>query len=75
MAATAVFLTPVDAGSFNPGPGIIFSSAGWVVPSGSPTTNSFVDSSIGFDVSVIGGLAIMEDATLTMSSFATSARG
>ena len=73
VAAAGVFLTPVGAGTYNPG--IIFSSAGWVVPSGSPTTNSFVDSSIGFDVSVIGGFAIMEDATLTMSSFATSGAG
>jgi hypothetical protein len=75
VAASAVFLTPVGAGTFNPGPGIIFSSAGWIVPSGSPTTNSFVDSSIGFDVTVIGGFPIMEDGTLTLSSFAVSGSG
>jgi hypothetical protein len=75
VAPTAVFLTPVGAGTFNPGPGIIFSSAGWIVPAGSPTTNSFVDSSIGFDVTLIGGLTTMEDATLTMSSFTTTGAG
>src|SRR4051794_34348560 len=50
VPASAVLLTPVGAGTFNPGPGIVFSSAGWIVPGGSPTVNSFVDSSIGFDV-------------------------
>jgi len=73
--ATTVFLTPVGAGTFNPGPGIIFSSAGWVVPSGLPAIDSSVDSSIAFDVTVIGGLPIMEDGTLTLSSFAVTGTG
>src|ERR1017187_1505750 len=33
VPASQVFLTPVGAGTYNPGPGIIFSSNAWLVPS------------------------------------------
>jgi hypothetical protein len=71
--ATNVFLTPVGAGTYNPG--IIFTSTGWVVPGASPTANSFVDSSIAFTVSIPDGTALIEDGTLLLSSFTTRGTG
>jgi hypothetical protein len=73
VSAASVFLTPVGSGTFNPG--IIFSSSGWVVPSASPTGNSFVDSSIAFSVSVIGGSPVIDDGTLTLAAFSVSGTG
>jgi hypothetical protein len=75
VADTAVFLTPVNIGGLNPGPGIVFSSSGWVVPSASPTTNSFVDSSIAFTVTVVGSPLLITGGTLTLSSYSTSGTG
>jgi hypothetical protein len=75
VPASAVTLTPVGAGTFSPGPGIIFSSNAWLVPSASASTNSFVDSSISFTVSVLNGELIIDDGTLTLSSFAVSGTG
>ena len=72
---TAVFLTPVNAGGLNPGPGFVFSSSGWVVPSASPTTNSFVDSSIAFTVTVVGSPLLIQGGTLTLSSYSTTGTG
>jgi hypothetical protein len=68
-----VFLTPVGAGTYNPG--IIFSSSGWVVPSASPTANSLVDSTISFTVSILDGSAFIEDGTLLLSSYTTRGTG
>src|ERR1700757_2498920 len=65
VADNAVFLTPVNIGGLKPGPGIVFSSSGWVVPSASPTTNSFVDSSIKFTVTVVNSPLFIEGGTLT----------
>ncbi len=75
VADTAVFLTPVNIGGLNPGPGIIFSSAGWVVPSASPTTNSIVDSSIAFTVTIVDSPLLITGGTLTLSSYSTSGTG
>jgi len=75
VADTAVFLTPVNINGVNPGPGIVFSSSNWVVPSASPTTNSFVDSSIKFTVTVVGSPLLIEGGTLTLSSYSTSGTG
>jgi hypothetical protein len=72
---TTVFLTPVNATGVNPGPGIVFSSAAWVVPSASATTRSFVDSSIAFTVTVVDGPLLIEGGTLTLSSFSTTGTG
>jgi hypothetical protein len=68
VAASAVFLTPVDAGTYSPGPGITFSSGSWFVPGGSTIEPSFFDASITFSVNVLRGGALIEDATLTMGS-------
>src|SRR5271169_4216814 len=40
---TQVFLTPVVADPYNPGPGIIFSSASWILSASG--VDSFIDSS------------------------------
>src|ERR1017187_10497624 len=45
VAASAIFLTRVDIGTYNPG--ITFSSNGWFVPGGA-SVNSFFDASITF---------------------------
>jgi hypothetical protein len=75
VANTNVFLTLVGAGSYNPGPSIVFTSSGWVVPSASPTTRSLVDSSIGFTVTALDGSALIEDAGLILSSYSASGSG
>jgi hypothetical protein len=72
---TAVFLTPVNDTGVNPGPGIVFSSNAWVVPSASITTRSTVDSSISFTVTVIDGPLLIEGGTLTLLSSSTSGTG
>lgn len=75
---TAVFLTPVvpaGAGFYNPGPGIIFSSAVWMIPSASPELDSFVDSSISFTVSALDSDAWISGGTLTLTSFSQSGTG
>ena len=71
---TAVFLTPVNSTGVNPGPGIVFSSDAWVVPSAS-SVRSLVDSSIAFTVTVIDGPLLIEGGTLTLSSFSTGGTG
>jgi hypothetical protein len=68
-----VFLTPVIADVYNPGPGIVFSSANWVVSASG--VDSLVDSSIFFSVSVLSGEPNMEDGTLTLSSFTVTGTG
>src|ERR1035438_3759675 len=65
VPASAVFLTPVDVGSHDPG--ITFSSNSWSV-SGGASEPSFYDGSITFWVNVLPGGALIEDATLTMGS-------
>jgi len=70
---TQVFLTTDNSNPYNPG--IVFSSSGWVVASASARANSFVDSSIGFTVTVLSGSPIIEDASLTLSSFSVSGTG
>jgi hypothetical protein len=75
VASSDVFLTLVGTGTYNPGPGIIFSSTGWVVPSAAPTTNSLVDSSIGFTVTALNGSSLIDDAGLILSSFSASGSG
>jgi hypothetical protein len=75
VSDTAVFLTPVNIDGVNPGPGILFSSAGWVVGSASPVTNSFVDSSIAFTVTVVGSPLFIEGGTLALSSYSTTGTG
>ena len=72
VPASQVFLTPVGAGTFNPG--IIFSSNAWLVPSVG-ATNSFVDSSIAFDVTVLDGRPIIDDGYLSLTGFALSGTG
>ena len=69
---TTVFLTPVGD-TLNPG--IVFSSNGWTIPSGSPTDDSLVDSTIKFTVSVMDGTSLLEDGTLTLTSYAVSGTG
>src|ERR1035438_10102333 len=71
VAASAVFLTPVDAGTYSPGPGITFSSGSWFVPGGSTIEPSFFDASITFSVNVLRGGALIEDATLTIDRKST----
>jgi hypothetical protein len=64
---TAVFLTTVNAGTYSPGPGIVFTSAGWNLPSASPTTALLIDSSISFDVSAIAGTGVLiDDASMML---------
>jgi hypothetical protein len=70
---TQVFLTPVVTDIYNPGPGIIFSSANWVLSASG--VDSLVDSSILFTVTVLSGEKNMEDGTLTLSSFTPSGTG
>jgi hypothetical protein len=67
---TQVYLTPVGADTYNPG--IVFSSNGWVVPGAAPGVNSYVDATIGFTVTVLNGGHLIEDASMTLSSFATA---
>jgi hypothetical protein len=69
---TAVFLTPAGD-TFNPG--IVFSTTGWTIPSGSLTDDSLVDSTIKFTVSILDGTSTLEDGTLTLSSYAVSGTG
>jgi hypothetical protein len=75
VANTQVFLTPVGSGTLNPGPGIIFSSTGWSVPRAANNNDSFVDSTIGFIVSTISGSQVIDDGTLTLSSFTVTGTG
>jgi len=79
VADTAVFVTPVvpvGPNLYSPGPGLIFSSAGWFVPSASTTSPSFVDSSFSFTVTVMNSAAaLLEDGTLILSSYAVSGTG
>jgi hypothetical protein len=66
---TDVFLTPVDAGTFYPGPGIVFSSSGWSLPAASPTTFMFIDSTIRFNVSALPGSGVLiDDGSLALLS-------
>jgi hypothetical protein len=79
VPSTAVTVTPVNAGTFDPGPGLVF-SANWSVPSVA-AVNSFVDSSIAFDVTVMNpngttpGPPIIEDGYLKLTGFAVSGTG
>jgi hypothetical protein len=72
---TAVTLTPVNSGTYSPGPGIVFSSSGWSIPSSSPATDVLIDSSILFDVSSLNGTPILVDGTLTLLSAASTGNG
>ena len=65
---STIFLSPVDAGTFSPGPGIVFSSSNWVVP-GSTTVTSILDMSFRFTVTVLPGGPLINDASLTLGSF------
>ena len=70
VPATAVFLTPVDAGTDSPGPGILFSSSGWKVLGPADS----VDSSIFFTVTVLPGGNLIDDAGLSLV-FGTTGTG
>jgi hypothetical protein len=72
---TAITLTPVNVGTFSPGPGIVFTSSGWNVPAGSSTSDVLIDSSILFDVSSVDGRQILVDGTLTLLSAASTGSG
>lgn len=74
VPSSAVTMTPVNAGTLDPGPGIVFSSSGWSVPSVA-LVNSFVDSSIAFDVTVLDGRPIIDDGYLSLTGFALSGTG
>ena len=69
-----VFLTPVDAGTYSPGPGIVFSSNNWVVP-GSTTVTSILDMSFRFTVTVLPGGHLIDDASLTLGNFNMTGNG
>ena len=74
VANTQITLTPAGSGTLNPGPGIIFASTAWVVPSAKNNGDSFVDSVIGFTVSVTGA-PVINDGTLTLSSSSVTGTG
>ena len=65
VAASAIFVAPVNPGSYNPG--IVFSSSNWFVSG----VNSYYDASIAFNVTVLRGGAPINDATLTMGADAS----
>ena len=73
VPAADVSLAPVGAGTSNPG--ILFSSNAVLVPGADPSALSYVDLGIGFTVSTVDGRNLIEDATLTLSSFAVSGTG
>jgi len=75
VPASQVFLQPVNIGTFQPGPGIVFSSELWFVNSASLIDDSYVDSSIAFDVSTLGQARIIEGGTLILSSFSAAGTG
>ena len=79
VADTAVFVTPVvpsGTGIYSPGPGLIFASDNWFVPSASTTTASYVDSSFSFTVTALNGSgALLEDGTLTLGQFSVAGTG
>jgi hypothetical protein len=66
VPASAVSVTPVGAGTYNPG--LTFSSSDWSVTGGSTTANSFLDMSFGFTVSVLPGGNSIDDASVTMGT-------
>jgi hypothetical protein len=75
VSASEVFLDPVNIGTYNPGPGIVFSSSGWFVNSASLIDDSYVDSSIAFDVSVVSGAPIIKDGTLILGPYSALGTG
>jgi hypothetical protein len=72
VPASAVFLAPVGADTFNPG--IAFSGE-WNVPGASSAGNSFIDTSLGFTVTVLPGGRSIDDASLTLDAFAQTGTG
>ena len=73
VPASAVSVTPVGVGTYNPG--LTFSSSDWSVTGGSTTANSFLDMSFGFTVSVLPGGNSIDDASVTMGTPVTTGTG
>jgi hypothetical protein len=73
VPAADVTLTPVGADTSNPG--ILFSSEQVFVSAADPSVFSYVDLGIGFTVSTLDGSKVIEDASLTLSSFALTGTG
>jgi len=71
---TAVFVT---ADTLDPNnPGFHFASSAWTVSSSvNDTFDSFVDSTINFDVATLSGQALIDDNTLTLNAFSSSGLG
>jgi hypothetical protein len=65
VLASNVTVTPVGANTNSPG--LNFASNGWTIPGANPSVDSFVDSSLGFMVTVLNGGNSILGAGLTMS--------